>query len=164
MSEPSSDPTRRALRALTHGVYVLSTHHNGTDEFLIVSLAMQASVEPPRIAFAISTNARILDSIRESKRSVLGVLATGNTAAIRRYGTPGGVRHAPTDSARTTSQIIIPPEASFWLELDVHAEANTESVADHVLFVANVIGAGVASTNLPFVPLTLADTGFPYAG
>lgn len=162
MSELSSDPTRRALRALTHGVYVLSTHHATADDFLIVSLVMQCSVEPPRVAVAISTNARILQSFCASHRGVLSVLDNGQLAAIRRYGTPGGVRHAPHDARRTAHQILIPPEASFWLELEIHTE---QSDADHVLFVANVIGAGVAASGeSPFTPLTLANTGFPYAG
>lgn len=162
MSELSSDPTRRALRALTHGVYVLSTHHAELDDLLIVSLAMQCSVEPPRIAVAISTNARILQSFRQSHRGVLSILDSDQIPAVRRYGTPGGVRQAPKGARRTVHEILIPPEASFWLELEIHTE---QSDADHVLFVANVIGAGVAATDdSPFTPLTLANTGFPYAG
>lgn len=153
---------RRALRALTHGVYVLSTHHAGTDHFLIVSLAMQCSVEPARVALAISQNARVLSAFRESQRGVLSVLAADQLAAVRRYGTPGGVRHEPANATRTKHQIIIPPESSFWLELETHTE---QSDADHVLFVANVIGAGVADAgDAPFTPLTLANTGYPYAG
>lgn len=162
MSEPSPNPVRRALRALTHGVYVLSTHDAGSDDFLIVSLVMQCSVEPPRVAIAISQNARILSAFRDSKRAVLSVLDANQMAAVRRYGTPGGVRHAPTDANRTIHQIIIPPEASFWLEFEIHTE---QSDADHVLLVANVIGAGVANAgDSPFTPLTLANTGYPYAG
>ena len=162
MSELSADPTRRALRAITHGVYVLSCHHNGSDDFLIVSLVMQTSVEPPRVAMAISNNARILQLFRDSGHGVLSVLAAGDIAAVRRYGTPGGVRHAPVDAARSGGNIAIPPEAAYWLELRIHTE---QSDADHVLFVANVIGAGVtAAGDSPFVPLTLANTGYPYAG
>jgi flavin reductase (DIM6/NTAB) family NADH-FMN oxidoreductase RutF len=153
---------RRALRALTHGVYVLSTHHNGADDFLIVSLVMQCSVEPPRIALAISNSARILPAFRTAGRGVLSVLDANQIAAVRRYGTPGGVRHAPTDALRTTHAIPIPPEASFWLELATHTE---QSDADHVLFVANVIGADVTNAgDASFTPLTLAHTGYPYAG
>jgi flavin reductase (DIM6/NTAB) family NADH-FMN oxidoreductase RutF len=143
-------------------VYVLSTYHAESDDFLIISLAMQCSVEPPRVAAAISTNARILQSFRQSHRGVLSVLNGDQIAAVRRYGTPGGVRQTPNDARRTAHQILIPPEASFWLELEIHTE---QSDADHVLFVANVIGAGVAATGgSPFTPLTLANTGFPYAG
>lgn len=153
---------RRALRALTHGVYVLSTHHDDVDDFLIVSLVMQTSIEPPRVAFAVSVNARILPSLRSTRRAVLGVLPAGATAAVRRYGAPGGVRQPPRDAKRTSHHIALPPEASFWLELSLYSE---QPVGDHVLFVADVANAIVADeVAAEFAPFILANSGFPYGG
>jgi flavin reductase (DIM6/NTAB) family NADH-FMN oxidoreductase RutF len=164
MSEVSKDPLRRSLRALTHGVYVLSTSHAssdaGSDDFLIVSLATQCSVEPPRVALALSVNARILSPFRSANGGVLSILAGSDIAAVRRYGAPGGVRHPPTDCARGTNGHPVPPEASFAIELQIVSE---QAVGDHVLFVCDATGA-TARADTSFAPLTLQSSGFPYAG
>lgn len=159
MSELSTNPMRMALRAMTHGVYVLSVHHDGHDECLILSLAMQCSVEPPRVAFAISTHSRLLEILREARGGVLSVLDASQIAAVRRYGTPGGVRNAPVDAERSTKGHVIVPESACWLAL---ANATEVSGGDHALFVADVIGAG--SRAGPVEPLTLAASKFPYGG
>jgi flavin reductase (DIM6/NTAB) family NADH-FMN oxidoreductase RutF len=163
VSEPSIDALRMALRSLTHGVYVVSVRANdGIDCHLVVALAMQVSVEPPRMAFALTHGARVLPALREAQSGVLSILSDGDVAAIRRYGAPGGVKHAPADVARDARGHPVPPEARRWLTFDVWLET---VVGDHVLFVANVTGATIADgATQPFVPLTLGATGFPYAG
>lgn len=159
MSEISTDPMRVALRAMTHGVYVLSVRHGGRDEFVVVSLAMQCSVEPPRVAVALSTNSRILESFCAERGGVLSVLDASLIAAVRRYGTPGGVRNAPVDAERSARGHVIVPESGFWLELD---NATEVASGDHALFVADVLDAG--SRTATFEPLTLAASKFPYGG
>ena len=205
MSELSKDPVRVALRALTHGVYVLSValqdeteaerKSTPVDDYLIVALVMQCSVEPPRIAFALSPNARILQALRSANGAVLSTLDETQLAAVRRYGAPGGVRRTPVNPARSSRGHPVPPEASHWLSLRTLTETNA---GDHLLFVADVtdaavrsvlaaprmptdMNAGSTSAMLPeptgetsahsratsvnaFAPLTLASTGFPYAG
>lgn len=170
MSEPSANPTRRALRALTHGVYVLSVHYDQQDDFLILSLVMQCSVEPPRIAMALAHGARILPALAVAQGGVLGVLDDAQKAAVRRYGAPGGVRNPPRDAQRTERQHAIPPEVSFWIEFSV---MSTTIVGDHTLIVANVTSAGVtAALSVPdvpaatpqFEPMTLAGSKLPYGG
>lgn len=161
---------RRALRALSHGVYVLSVQHDRRDDFLIVSLAMQCSVEPPRIAMALAHGARILPALAAAQGGVLGVLDASQKAAVRRYGAPGGVRNPPSDAARTERGHPIPPEATFWVEFSVMSTAN---VGDHTLVVANVTSAGAApalavpditAAALLFEPMTLAGSKLPYGG
>ncbi|MEP6762820.1 MAG: flavin reductase family protein [Gemmatimonadaceae bacterium] len=176
MSELSTSPARVALRALTHGVYVLSVSDGQMDDYLIVSLAMQCSVEPPRIAFALSPNARIVSALRAANGALLSTLDVSQKPAVRRYGAPGGVRQMPADAKRSTAGHPIPPEASHWLQLKTFMEV---SVGDHLLFVADVTdagvtGVGVASENSgdsgadgssgSFTPLTLMNSAFPYAG
>ena len=169
MSEPSTNPMRQALRALTHGVYVLSVAADDVDDFLVVSLAMQCSVEPPRIAFALSTNARILTSIREARGGAFSILGERDAIVARRYGAPGGVRNIPKNPERTSAGHPIPPELSFWLEFSIVQEI---AAGDHILFVADVTGAGKSlppdtsgdDQSTSFTPLTLARSGFPYAG
>lgn len=190
MSEPSVNAMRQTLRSMSTGVYILSVHAENADEYLVVSLAMQCSVAPPRIAFALTPSARIVAALRNARSGVLTVLGDGDLAAIRRYGAPGGVRNMPANPARTTDGHPIPPEARRWLTL---ALVDETVVGDHVLFVASVTGAGIrermesgadavseasaqhSSPDSPavtdaarsgdtFRPLTLAATGFPYAG
>ena len=170
MSELSTNPTRRALRALTHGVYVLSVQHDHQDAFLVVSLVMQCSVEPPRIAMALAHGARILPALVAAKGGVLGVLDASQKAAVRRYGAPGGVRNPPHAAQRTAQQHAIPPEVAFWMELSV---VSTTNVGDHTLVIADVTSAGVTgrlsvsdapSDAVSFVPMILAASAFPYAG
>lgn len=170
MSERSTDATRVGLRALTHGVYVLTATDQGQDEYLVVALAMQCSVEPPRLAFSIGLNARILPSLRGANGGALGILDATQLAAVRRYGTPGGVRHAPANCVRTPAGHAVPPEARYWLEFRIVQET---PVGDHQLFVVQVSAAGgieagsvvaCEAHESEFVPMTLAATGFPYAG
>lgn len=151
---------RQALRALTHGVYVLGVHHENRDDYLIVSLVTQCSIEPPRVALALSAAARVISSFRNACGGSLSILDASQLAAVRRYGAPGGVRHAPHPVARTSNHHPIPPEASFVLTLSINHE---HPVGDHVLFVADVIDAS-ASAPPDFKALTLVATGFPYAG
>ena len=159
MSEPSTNPMRRALRAMTHGMYVLSVRHEQHDEYVIVALAMQCSVEPPRIALSVSNNSRILNALRAAGGGVLAVLDTAQTGAVRRYGTPGGVRNASVDVTRSTHSHPIPPECSCWMDLRVTGQMDG---GDHVIFVTDVVAAGANAE--VFQPLTLADSQFPYAG
>ncbi len=176
MSELSANPVRVALRALTHGVYVLSMNASERDAFLIVSLAMQCSVEPPRIAFALSMNARILHALRIARGGVLSTLDVSQKSAVRRYGAPGGVRQTPVSPSRSSEGHPIPPEAAHWIAFRTFTET---VVGDHVLFVADVTDAGnsgvaiaAESANdsaqhhspVKFAPLILAESGFPYAG
>ena len=148
---------------MTHGVYVLSVRHGvqqaAHDEYIIVALAMQCSVEPARIALAVSVNARLLSALRAAGGGALSVLDVNQLAAVRRYGTPGGVRHPPTEVARTAHGHPVPPEAAFWMELQISSETDA---GDHVLFVGDVVSAGANGNE--FVPLTLAASQFPYAG
>ena len=176
MSELSTDPTRVALRALTHGVYVLSVSVGQSDDYLIVSLVMQCSVEPPRIAFALSPNARIVSMLRAANGALLSTLDMSQKPAVRRYGAPGGVRQMPVEVKRSSGGHPIPPEASHWLQLQIFMEV---SVGDHLLFVADVTDAGNAGVEkttdsnndsaadksaVKFTPLTVQNSGFPYAG
>ncbi|MBC8089150.1 MAG: flavin reductase [Phycisphaerae bacterium] len=159
MSEPSTNPMRRALRAMTHGVYVLSVSHAQRDEYIVVALAMQCSVEPPRVAFSVSNSSRILGVLRAAGGGVLSVLDASQRVAVRRYGTPGGVRNASSEVSRSEHGHPIAPEGAFWMQLQVHTEI---AAGDHVLFVADVLQAGTNSD--AFDPLTLAASKFPYAG
>ncbi|MDQ6611371.1 MAG: flavin reductase family protein [Gemmatimonadota bacterium] len=184
MSELSTDATRVALRALTHGVYVLSVGSADTqttadgqltavDDYLVMSLVMQCSVQPPRVAFAVCSNARLLPALRVNGGGVLSTLDETQSAAVRRYGVPGGVRRVPIGPARSPHGHPIPPEASHWIEFRTVTET---IVGDHLLFVADVTAAGVSNTLVApnqtlagsveskFAPLTLASSGFPYAG
>lgn len=176
MSELSTNPTRVALRALTHGVYVLSVSDGQSDDYLVVSLAMQCSVEPPRIAFALSPNARIVPMLRAANGALLSTLDISQKAAVRRYGAPGGVRQMPVAAKRSNGGHPVPPEANHWLQFQTFMEV---SVGDHLLFVADVTDAensGIEKTTesnhdsavdksaVKFEPLTLQNSGFPYAG
>ncbi|MGV3708203.1 MAG: flavin reductase family protein [Gemmatimonas sp.] len=160
MSEVSKSPLRRSLRALTHGIYVLSASHDGADEYVVLSLVSQCSVEPPRVALALSVNARMLRTFRAAGSGVLGILGAGDIPAVRRYGAPGGMRHAPSEVVHTANGHPVPAEARFALELVIASE---HLVGDHVLFVCDATGA-TAFGDEPFVPFTLAASGLPYAG
>ena len=177
MSELSNDPMRLALRAMTHGVYVLSLRHDDTDDYLIISLATQCSVQPPRIAFAVANESRILFALRSTASGVFSVLDTSQLAAVRRYGAPGGVKHVPDAPRRTVTPGAmghpVPPEASHSIVFRIHGEVHG---GDHVLFIADVVRAmplhdeAASSGNAQRdglqsrAPLTLRATGFPYAG
>lgn len=154
---------RRALRAMTHGMYVLSVRSERQgeqiDEHIVLALAMQCSVEPPRVAFAVSNNSRILGSLHDAGSAVLSILDAGQAAAVRRYGTPGGVRHASTEFARSALGHPIPPEGAFWMELSIVSEIGG---GDHAVFLGEVIAAGANAD--AFEPLTLAASKFPYGG
>jgi len=163
VSEPSANPMRQALRAMTHGVYVLSVRHAEHDEYIIVALAMQCSVEPPRVALAVSHNARILEPLLSAGGAVFSVLSVHQVAAIRRYGTPGGVRHRLTERNRSANGHPIPPEGSFWMELRIVSESDG---GDHRVLIADVIDAGANASEKAegFEPLTLAASKLPYGG
>lgn len=150
---------RVALRAMTHGVYVLSVRHDERDEYVIVSLAMQCSVEPPRIAIAVSTNSRILELFRAAQSGVLSVLDASHVSAVRRYGTPGGTRNTPADAERSEGGHVIVPESAFWLDIAIATEI---AGGDHIVFLADVSAAGARTE--AFEPLTLAASKFPYGG
>ena len=175
MSELSRDPMRQSLRALTHGVYVLSTRAEQLDTYLIVSLAMQCSVQPPRIAFALTPNARIAAAIRFAGGGIISVLNASQLAAVRRYGAPGSVKHAPPSPERDASGFSIPPEASYAISFRLAQEF---AVGDHTMFIVDAVAARVMHPDAlapalldtqstraqPFAAMILTATGFPYAG
>jgi flavin reductase (DIM6/NTAB) family NADH-FMN oxidoreductase RutF len=171
VSEPSRDPVRRVLRALTHGVYVLGVNggqqaEGPRDDYVIVSLVMQCSVEPARVAFALALRSRVLATVRQARGCTLALLDVAQRAAVKRYGAPGGVRGAPEAPHRSAmGGHPVAPEGAGWLALSMVQEL---AVGDHVLVVADVVEAGGAITlgDVPpsFAAMTLGASGLPYAG
>jgi len=153
---------KQVLRSLVYGVYALGVRDGAGAHLTAVSWATQLSFEPPMLVVAVENESRSLPLLRLTATFALSVLPAGARQLAGKLGrqsaaTPdkgSGVAHHP--APRTGAPVL--DEATGWLECRVVAE---HPGGDHVLVVAEVVEAGVQHTA---DTLTLAETGFRYAG
>ncbi len=153
---------KHVLRSLTNGLYALGVRGPAAAAHVtLVSWLTQVSVEPPLVAVAIRRESKTLDLVRWSSAFGVSVLARGSEALASRLGRSSS--EAPEKLSgvelRAGPALGVPLLATSvgWLECRV---VDQLSAGDHVVFLAEVIEAGVGDGE----PLGAAEVGWRYGG
>ncbi len=140
---------KKAMNALSYGLFILSTQHGGKDNGCIINTAMQVTEEPLRILFTVNNGNYTADLLRQSGRFTLSVLSEGaGFDLFRRFGFQSGReadKFAGLDSAvrrgdNGTLQVVQGTNA--WISGTVYS---TQDLGSHTLFLADVTGGDVLS-------------------
>ena len=153
---------KTVLRRIVYGLYALGVRDGEQAHAMTVNWVTQASFEPPLVAVAMESDSRSLPLVRRERAFTLNVLPTGARPLAGKLGRSSakvpdkleGVAHHPDPIAGAP----VLEDATGWLACRVVAE---HPAGDHVLVVAEVVEAGVQRED---ATLTLAETGFRYAG
>jgi flavin reductase (DIM6/NTAB) family NADH-FMN oxidoreductase RutF len=153
---------KTVLRMLTYGLYAATARHGDDVSLMTVNWLTQSSFEPPLVALAVESDSHSRAVIEASGAFALNVYASGQREFAGQLGRtfakhPEKVGQADWTPGPVTGSPIL--EAGLgWLECRVVGSLPS---GDHVLFVAEVVEAGVKREGQP---LTLAEAGFRYSG
>ena len=152
-----------ALRAITYGLYVMTSSSDEGDAAGGVNWLTQVSFDPPLVAAGVKADSGLAAAIEASGTFAVNVLADDQLdigKAFFRSTTREDDRlngHRFEGGAVTGAPVL--DEAPYWFECTVR---DTVKGGDHVVFVAEVVNAGVRDAARP--PLNLRSTGMNYGG
>jgi flavin reductase (DIM6/NTAB) family NADH-FMN oxidoreductase RutF len=152
---------KTALRMVSYGLYVVTTHTENERGACLVNWLTQCSFEPPMIVIAFEQDAHTLKVLQQSGRFAVNVLETGQRELAGWFGrhhAKVGDKLANRETQASPSGAILLPEALSWFECELRAQT---PAGDHVLVMGEVVAAGVQREG---TPLSLKETGFRYAG
>lgn len=132
-----------AQKYLSHGVYVISTFHNGRANALTAAWVARASFVPPIITISVGKARFSHDMIRDSGIFAVNVLGPEDIETGKHFGLKTGRRTDKFEGVgyetRTTGAPVL-KECIAWLDCTVlsHHEAG-----DHTVFIGEVVDAGI---------------------
>jgi flavin reductase (DIM6/NTAB) family NADH-FMN oxidoreductase RutF len=136
---------KTALRMIPYGLYLLTTgSEGGPAAASIVNWVTQASFEPPLVAVGVRADSSVHRIIKDTQSFVLNVLGKGQRALAVKFFRPveiegGTIAGEPFRAGETGAPIFESTPAYAECRLIDSVEKG-----DHSVFVAEVVGAGVA--------------------
>lgn len=138
-----NEDVSKAQTYITHGVYVISTVHNGRTNALTAAWVAKASFVPPLVTVAVGKTRFSHDMIKGSGVFAINVLGPEAIELGKHFGLKTGRK---TDNfegmdyeTKTTGAPIL-KECIAWLDCKV---ASSCDAGDHTLFIGEVLDAGV---------------------
>lgn len=134
-----------AARLVSHGVYVITTKHNGRVNGMTAAWVGRASFEPPLVTVAIGKTRFSHDMIKGSGIFAVNVLGADNIPAGKHFGLVSGKKTdkfagVEFDVKATGAPIL--RDAIAWLDCKV---VSHHDAGDHTLFIGEVLDGGVLS-------------------
>jgi flavin reductase (DIM6/NTAB) family NADH-FMN oxidoreductase RutF len=151
------------LRHFPYGLYVVTVAHEGEEHGMTANWVTQTAFEPPMVAVAVENTSRTIDMIRDAHYFAVSLLSSDQRELAGKLGrsseqAPQKLKGIKTKPA-PVSKIPVLADAVGWVEC--RAVASLPS-GDHTLVLGEIVEAGLE--NPAAQPLTLASTGFKYAG
>ncbi|MFJ3901310.1 flavin reductase family protein [Streptomyces sp. NPDC090025] len=141
------DDLRSVMRTFATGVCVVSTYsdtestrrHNA----LTVNSLTSLSLDPPLVALSIRRDSTFVADLLASRVWALSILDGGGEDLARIFARPAeerekALRSLPAEPGEHTGALLL--DSAAWLECRLHDQLVT---GDHLLFVGEVVGAGV---------------------
>lgn len=143
-------------RRLTTGVYVVSAAHRGAADAFTAAWVTQVSFDPLVVAVSVNPGNATWPLVRDGRRFVISVLASGQEPLARHFGTTSGRDQDKLAGvgwvAAGQGQAVA--GAAAWLECVVHDFADA---GDHVLVLGRVVNGAVFDASAE--PLRYSETG-----
>jgi len=140
---------KKALYAISYGVYVVTSHYGGKSNGQIANALIQVTAEPPKIAVALNKN-NLTHSFVE-KSSVFAVSVLDSYTPLDFIGLFGFKSGRVEHRIGVTGAPIVLENAVSYVEARV---SNRIDVGTHTIFVGEVVGGGVLKEG---EPLTYAE-------
>jgi len=152
---------KRALRMLTYGLYVATSREESGPAAGTINWISQSSFTPPLVMAAIKDGSGLRRAIAASRVFAVHIVSKSQkemAAAFFKGAQPSGnlLNGYRVENGETGVPLLI--DAVAWFECRV---VNEITGGDHIIFVGEVVSAGVRSDE---EPLTLRETGFAYGG
>ncbi len=152
-----------ALRAINYGLYVLTAVDGDEYGAAGVNWLTQTSFDPPLVAAGVKADSGTAAIIAKTGTFAVSVLADDQLdvgkAFFRSTSVEDGtINGHPFEPGPTTGNPLL-TELPWWFECRV---AETVTIGDHTIFVAEVVDAGVRDESR--TPLLLRSTGMNYGG
>jgi flavin reductase (DIM6/NTAB) family NADH-FMN oxidoreductase RutF len=153
---------KTVLRLFSYGVYALTARHGDETSGMTATWLSQVSFEPPLVAVAVEADSHTRQVLEGSGAFAVNVLNSAQKDLAGQLGRstarePDKLGKLAWHPGPATGSPIL-EAALAWVECRLRGQMEA---GDHVIYVAEVVEAGVKSEG---VPLTLRDTGFRYAG
>jgi flavin reductase (DIM6/NTAB) family NADH-FMN oxidoreductase RutF len=153
---------KTVLRSFSYGLYAVTARHGAETSAMTVNWITQSSFDPPMVALAVEADSHSRKVIEAGGAFAVNVYESGGREFAGRLGMtfakhPEKVNDLAARPGPVTGSPLL-ADALGWVECRV---AGSLPSGDHVLFLAEVVEAGV---NREGAPLTLKDAGFKYGG
>lgn len=159
------DPQEKkvALRAITYGLYVMTSSGGDVVGAGGVNWLTQVSFEPPLVAAGVKADSGLAAAIEVSGTFAVNVLADDQLdvakAFFRSTEVDGDLVNGHRFERGAITDAPLLDEVPYWFECRV---TDTVARGDHTVYVAEVVNAGVRDASR--VPLNLRTTGMNYGG
>lgn len=157
------DDRKHVLRMIDHGLFIVGAGQ-GTDAVANgVTWLTQATFTPPSIMLAIRADGRLYDLVEQTGAFSVNVVGSDQKEMVQAFFRPAQVEgttmngYAFEPGPATGSPLF--PDNPAWFEARVR---DTVKGGDHIIFVAEVIEAGVRDTDAK--AMNLSDTPWNYGG
>lgn len=147
------------LGRVPSGLFIVTWREGSADRVMLTSWLMQAGFEPPAISLAVGHGRQFLTAATQASLCfVVNLLGDTQRNMLGRFGkppAPGDDPFAGLSITRAACGAAILPETVGWLECTSRplSASIPEAAGDHVLVVADVVGAGAGPTEAPLVHL-----------
>jgi flavin reductase (DIM6/NTAB) family NADH-FMN oxidoreductase RutF len=153
---------KSVLRMFTYGLYAVMAKHGDQVSGMTVNWITQASFEPPMLVVAVELDSHSRTVIEASGAFSVNIFESGQRELAGMLGRSLARKPEKLDGLAwspgpTTGSPLL--EAGLgWVECSVRGSL---MAGDHILILAEVVDVGL---NREGTPLTMAETGFRYAG
>ena len=153
---------KKALRLLSHGVYVLTSRSTERYGAATITWVSQASFKPPLLMAAIRRDSNVFKCLEQSGTAVLHIVGDGQQEIARRFFFPTDaagetINGEPFGEGATTGPVL--------MRLPAHVECAVDRIldsgGDHAVVILRVVDAACREQ---VRPLTIAETSWNYGG
>ena len=147
---------------LTYGLYAVTARHGDEVAAMTANFLTQSAFTPPMIAVAVELDSKTHRVIEACGQFAVNVFESGQRELAGQLGRksinkPDKFDDVPWSPGPATGAPLL-KDALSWLECQVR---NKIESGDHIVFVAEVVEAGVHREG---IPLTMEETGFRHSG
>ena len=137
----------KAKKLITHGVYVISTIHEGRVNALTAAWVARASFVPPLITISIGKTRFSHDMIMGSGVFAVNILGPENIETGKRFGLKTGRKTDKFEGLDYETSVTGSPilkDCIAWLDCKV---VSSHEAGDHTVFIGEVLDGGVKKEN-----------------
>lgn len=145
-----SESFRRAMRSWTTGVAVVLAAHEGESYGMTINSFTSLSLDPPLVTVVLKNDTRIFELVNRSRSFTVNILSDSQKEMAENFAGKlhGAERMSSLETQTLTSGASVLTEGLAWLDCRV---VHTYAAGVNTLFVAEVTGAHVRSTDDPLV-------------
>jgi flavin reductase (DIM6/NTAB) family NADH-FMN oxidoreductase RutF len=152
---------KKALRMLSYGLCIVTSREESGPAAGTITWISQSSFTPPLVMAAIKDGSGLRRAVAASRVFAVHIVGKSQQAMATAFfkgaqPSDGMLNGYRVEAGETGSPLLA--DAIAWLECRV---VNEVTGGDHIIFVGEVLSAGVRSEE---EPLSLRDTGFSYGG